>query len=222
LAHIGLGMILIGVMFSSGYSDVISVNMSGLTYKKDWEDELNKENVLLWINKPLQMKGYDVIYRGRYKKVKGVPNYVKVDKLESTDQVNQAVALSEIEIEGKPYFSKGDTVEIVLEENSYFKVEYYQEQEHKFTLYPMSQPNPTMGLISSPDSKNFLSRDLYTHVSAINDYEEPEWKEDQLYEITPGEQFHLSDFVTVFEGGEVLDEVEGYELQEGDVAVKAK
>jgi cytochrome c-type biogenesis protein CcmF len=30
LAHIGLGMILIGIMFSSGYSDVISINMSGL------------------------------------------------------------------------------------------------------------------------------------------------------------------------------------------------
>ena len=41
---------LIGVMFSSGYSDTISINMSGLTYKR-WEDELNKENVLLWINK---------------------------------------------------------------------------------------------------------------------------------------------------------------------------
>lgn len=222
LAHIGLGMILIGVMFSSGYSDVISVNMSGLTYKKDWEDELNKENVLLWINKPLQMKGYDVIYRGRYKKVKGISQYVKADKLESTEITNEAVALSDIEIDGQFYHAKGDTVQIVLEENSYFKVEYYQDQEHEFTLYPMSQPNPTMGLISSPDSKNFLGRDLYTHVSAINDYEEPEWKEDQLFDASPGGQFFINDFVTQFEGGEVLKEVEGFELQEGDVAVKAK
>src|SRR5690554_207395 len=222
LAHIGLGMILIGVMFSSGYSDVISVNMSGLTYKKDWEDELNKENVLLWINKPLQMKGYDVIYRGRYKKVRGVPEYVKVDKLLSIENVNEAIALDDIQVGEKTYYTKGDTVSIVLENNSYFKVEYYQDQEHQFTLYPMSQPNPTMGLISSPDSKNFLTRDLYTHVSAINDYEEPEWKEDQLYEVSPGEQFFINDFVTNFEGGEVLTEVEGYELQEGDIAVKAK
>lgn len=222
IAHIGLGMILIGTMFSSGYSDVISVNMSGLTYKRDWEDELNKENVLLWINKPLQMKGYDVIYRGRYKKVKKVPDYVKADKLLSIDGIGKAICLDDIVVNGKQYHAKGDTVDIVLEDNSYFKVEYYQDQEHKFTLYPMSQPNPTMGLISSPDSKNFLSMDLYTHVSAINDYEEPEWKEDQFYEVSPGEQFFINDFVTDFAGGEVLDEIEGYELQEGDIAVKAK
>src|SRR5690606_10386395 len=222
IAHIGLGMILIGTMFSSGYSDVISVNMSGLTYKRDWEDELNKENVLLWINKPLQMKGYDVIYRGRYKKVKKVPDYVKADKLLSIDGIGKAICLDDIVVNGRQYHAKGDTVDIVLEDNSYFKVEYYQDQEHKFTLYPMSQPNPTMGLISSPDSKNFLSMDLYTHVSAINDYEEPEWKEDQFYEVSPGEQFFINDFVTDFAGGEVLDEIEGYELQEGDIAVKAK
>src|SRR5690606_31442966 len=118
LAHIGLGMILIGVMFSSGYSDVISINMSGLTYKKDWEDELNKENVLLWINKPLQMKGYDVVYRGRYKKVEGISDYVKADKLESTGIPNEAVALEEIVVGEKQYFAKGDTVNLVLEENS--------------------------------------------------------------------------------------------------------
>ena len=221
IAHIGLGMILIGVMFSSGYSEVISTNMSGLTYKKDWEDELNKENILLWINKPLQMKEYSVIYRGRHKKVAGVPGYVNVNKLKGTEKVNEAIALENIEAKGKVYHKKGELVNIVLEENSYFEIEYYQGDEHKFTLFPMSQPNPTMGLISSPDSKRFITRDLYTHISAINDYDDPEWKDDEIYEVSPGEQFHISDFVTTFEGGEVLTEVDGVELQEGDVAVRA-
>ncbi len=222
LAHIGLGMVLIGVMFSSGYSDVISTNMSGLTYKRDWEDELNKENVLLWINQPLQMKDYEVIYRGRHKKLAGVPGYVKVDKLDPLDEVNKAIALEDIQAEGKTYHQKGDTVSIVLEENSYFEIEYYQDDEHQFTLFPMSQPNPTMGLISSPDSKHFLDKDLYTHISAINSYDDPEWGDDQVYEVTPGEQFHLGDYVTTFEGGEVLEEVEGVNLEDGDIAVKAQ
>jgi len=221
MAHIGLGMVLIGVMFSSGYSDTISINMSGLTYKKDWEDELNKQNVLLWINKPLQMKEYEVIYRGRHKKVSGVPGYVKADLLESTDGVNQAIALDDIRVKDRLYHRKGDTVDIVLEQNSYFKVEYYQNDELKFTLYPMSQPNPTMGLISSPDSKRYLSRDLYTHVSAINDYTDPEWKDDQFEGAAPGEQFFINDFVTYFEGAEIVKDVEGMDLMEGDIAVKA-
>ncbi|EON77617.1 Cytochrome c heme lyase subunit CcmF [Lunatimonas lonarensis] len=221
LAHIGLGMILIGVMFSSGYSDTISINMSGLTYKKDWEDELNKQNVLLWINKPLQMKEYEVIYRGRYKKLVGVPGYVKADLLESTDGINKATALDDIWAKDRLYHRKGDEVDLVLEQNSYFKVEYYQDGDLKFTLFPMSQPNPTMGLISSPDSKRYLSKDLYTHVSAINDYEDPEWKDDQFEGAAPGEQFFVNDFVTFFKSADIVNEVDGMELMEGDIAVKA-
>jgi cytochrome c-type biogenesis protein CcmF len=219
LAHIGLGMILIGIMFSSGYSDVISINMSGLTYSNSWEDEMNKEHVLLWINKPTQMKDYTVIYRGRQKKVVGVPEYVPAKLLESTGNVNEATALADY----KDYFKKGDIVNIVLEENDYFKIDYYQNEALKFSLSPMSQFNEGMGgLISSPDSKIYLDRDLYTYVAAMNDFADPEWKEDEVYEVSPGEQFHVADFVTYFDGAEVLKEIEGYQLQDGDVAVKAK
>jgi cytochrome c-type biogenesis protein CcmF len=212
-------MILIGVMFSSGYSDVISINMSGLTYSNSWEDEMNKEHVLLWINKPTQMKDYTVVYRGRQKKVVGVQEYVPAKLLESTGNVNEAVALADY----KDYFKKGDVVNIVLEENDYFKIDYMQNEVMKFSLSPMSQFNEGMGgLISSPDSKIFLNRDLYTYVAAMNDYADPEWKEDEVYEVAPGKQFHIADFVTYFDGAEVLKELEGYTLQEGDVAVKAK
>ncbi|UZD21238.1 cytochrome c biogenesis protein CcsA [Algoriphagus halophytocola] len=218
LAHIGLGMVLIGIMFSSGYSDVISINMSGLTYSNSWEDELNKEHVLLWINKPIQMKDYTVIYRGRQKKVVGIPEYVPARILEETDAVNKMIAL-----EGyKDYFQKGDEVDIVLEENDYFRIEYYQNEVMKFSLSPMSQFNEGMGgLISSPDSKIFIDKDLYTYVAAMNDPEDPDWKEDELYEVAPGEQFHVADYVTYFDGADVLEELDGYTLQEGDVAVRA-
>lgn len=219
LAHIGLGMVLIGIMFSSGYSDVISINMSGLTYSNSWEDELNKEHVLLWINKPTQMKDYTVIYRGRQKKVVGVPGYVPAKILEPTGAVNEAIALEDFE----DHFKKGETVNIVLEENDYFKIDYFQNEVMQFSLNPMSQFNEGMGgLISSPDSKIYLDRDLYTYVAAMNDHSDPDWKEDENYEVSPGEQFHVADFVTYFDGAEVLKELEGYTLQEGDVAVKAK
>ncbi|WP_297338053.1 cytochrome c biogenesis protein CcsA [Algoriphagus sp.] len=219
LAHIGLGMVLIGIMFSSGYSDTISINMSGLTYSNSWEDELNKEHVLLWINKPTQMKDYTVIYRGRQKKVVGIKELVPAKILESTGQVNEAIALEDY----KDYFKKGDKVNLVLEENDYFKIDYFQNEVLKFSLSPMSQFNEGMGgLISSPDSKIYLDRDLYTYVAAMNDYEDPEWKEDEFYEVAPGDQFHVADFVTYFDGAEVLTEIDDYVLQEGDVAVKAK
>lgn len=219
LAHIGLGMILIGIMFSSGYSEVISMNMSGLTYSNSWEDEMNKEHVLLWINKPTQMKDYTVIYRGRQKKAVGIPEYVPAKILAATGEVNEAIALEDY----KTYFKKGDTVMLVLEENDYFKIDYLQNEALQFSLSPMSQFNEGMGgLISSPDSKIYLNKDLYTYVAAMNDFADPEWKEDETYEVAPGEQFHVSDFVAYFDGAEVLKEIDGYTLKEGDVAVKAK
>jgi len=219
LAHIGLGMILIGIMFSSGYSEVISLNMSGLTYSNSWEDEMNKEHVLLWINKPTQMKDYTVIYRGRQKKVVGVPEYVPAKSLAATGEVNEAIALEEF----KDYIKKGDTVQVVLEENDYFKIDYLQNETLQFSLSPMSQYNEGMGgLISSPDSKIYLEKDLYTYVAAMNDFSDPEWKDDEIHEVSPGEQFHVADFVTYFDGVEVMKEIEGLVLEEGDVAVKAK
>lgn len=222
LAHIGLGMMLIGIMFSSGYSEIISYNLSGLTYSNSWEEEMNKEHVLLWINKPTQIKDYTAVYRGRQKKVECVPGFVNVKQLKSTGEINEAIALEDIVARGRTYFSKGDKVKIVLEENDYFQVDYYKDSVFQFSLNPMSQFNSTMGLVSSPDSKRFLNRDLYTYVSAINDYEEPEWREDEFYDVAPGETFFISDFVTTFEGGEVLKQVDGIDLREGDVAVKAK
>jgi len=219
LAHIGLGMILIGIMFSSGYSEVISINMSGLTYSNSWEDEMNKEHVLLWINKPTQMKDYTVIYRGRQKKAVGIPEYVPAKILAATGEVNETIALEDY----KAYFKKGDTVQLVLEENDYFKIDYLQNEALQFSLSPMSQFNEGMGgLISSPDSKIYLNKDLYTYVAAMNDFADPEWKEDETYEVAPGEQFHVADFVAYFDGAEVLKELDGYTLKEGDVAVKAK
>ncbi len=222
LAHIGLGMILIGVMFSSGYSEVISFNMSGLTYSNSFEDEINKEHVLLWINKPTEIKDYTAIYRGRQKKVAGVPGLVDAKLLKSTGEVNQAIVLSDIVVKGKTYHREGEFVKIVLEENDYFKIDYFKDDQFQFSLSPMAQYNASMGLISSPDSRRFINKDLYTFVSVINDFDDPEWREDEIFEVSPGETFYLADMVTRFESADVVRELEGMQLFDGDVAVKAR
>ncbi|MFD2034286.1 cytochrome c biogenesis protein CcsA [Belliella marina] len=222
LAHIGLGMILIGVMFSSGYSETISYNLSGLTYKNSFEDEINKEHVLLWINKPTQIKDYTAIYRGRQKKVVGVPGLVDSNILKKAEGVNQAIALKDIVVDGKTYHREGEFVQIVLEENNYYKIDYYQDDQLAFSLSPMAQYNTSMGLISSPDSRRFVDKDLYTFVSVINDLEDPEWNKDEVFEVSPNDTFFISDMVTKFESADVVKELDGMQLFDGDVAVKAK
>lgn len=54
--------------------------------------------------------------------------------------------------------------------NVYFKVEYYklnaaQKPELDFTLVPRVQDNPRMGKAPEPDTRHYLDRDIYTHVT---------------------------------------------------------
>jgi cytochrome c-type biogenesis protein CcmF len=64
LAHIGMGMMLIGVLFSSGYSKVVSLNNTGMLISKDLPTEFNRDNLLLFVNEPRTMAGYEIEFLG--------------------------------------------------------------------------------------------------------------------------------------------------------------
>src|SRR5690606_28094739 len=49
VAHIGVGLMLIGIMFSSGHSKIVSLNNTGLLYSREASDEFNRDNLLLFI-----------------------------------------------------------------------------------------------------------------------------------------------------------------------------
>lgn len=221
IAHIGIGLILIGILFSSGYSKVVSLNQSGMVYHKQFSEEMNRENILLWYNKPVGMGPYEVVYKGRAIEAEGYPGMVKVDDLRLTPDPSRMVASKDIRYAGKVYFAVGDTVR-TDPVNTFYEVEYGTENGKKFILYPRAQINPTMGLLSSPDIRRSLSHDLYTHVSSIPDpSDEKEWKPKEMQMLAIGDTFYLNDYVAVFSGVSRMSDVEGIELQDSDVAVKA-
>jgi cytochrome c-type biogenesis protein CcmF len=58
------------------------------------------------------------------------------------------------------------------EPNHYYKVNYKRFDAsgkiiEEFELKPHAQINPQMGLTSAPDTKHYLTHDLYTHVTAL-------------------------------------------------------
>src|SRR5690606_15233924 len=112
VAHIGVAMMLIGILFSSGYSKVVSLNNSGLLYSKEFSDEMNRENVLLFLNEPRKMQEYELIYQGRRKEVKGLPFYIPENELIPTREEHFAIAKNDIAKDGKTYFRAGDTVQV--------------------------------------------------------------------------------------------------------------
>ncbi|WP_187262610.1 cytochrome c biogenesis protein CcsA [Pontibacter beigongshangensis] len=219
VAHIGVALMLVGILFSSGYDNIISQNHSGLLYSREFPDEINRDNVLLWRNAPTQMGKYKVSYHGQFMEVKGVPGYVSKELLFRTDDEYVAIARGDIKAKNKIYYKTGDTLDLHSPENTFFEVEYSNEEE-SFTLYPRAQVNENMGLLASPDIQHFADKDLYTHVSSIAP-EEREWGQLQEYEVAAGDTLILNDYVAVFNGIERIPQVPGVVLADGDVAVQA-
>jgi cytochrome c-type biogenesis protein CcmF len=227
VAHMGIGLMLIGIMFSAGYSNVVSLNNSGLllssdeSFTKDNNKE-NKENTLLWVNQPTKMDDYTVTYRGRRVKVRGVPGYVHKNSLMPGDVPYRAVAKEPIVQEGMQYYAKGDTMTIDAED-IYFEVEYRDQKGRVFTLYPRTQINEQMGgLVSSPDIKHGMARDLYTHVQATPDLSSQEWSPAEEYVVAIQDTFIVNDYIAVLDNVVRASEVEGIVLTSNDAAVKAQ
>ncbi|MCZ6900683.1 MAG: cytochrome c biogenesis protein CcsA [Bacteroidetes bacterium] len=222
IAHIGIGMILIGILFSSGYSKIISLNRTGVRLFENSTEEMDRENLLLWINEPRQMDQYILVYKGAQLETKNTSFYISKKDVFSTPDPNKVVAERPIFHNQLKYYDTGDTIEI-YPENTYYEVEYRNTNGGNFFLYPRAQINPQMGgLLASPDIKRFWGKDLYTHISAGPDPEQdPEWSENKEYVIKIDEQFSVDDVTMVLTKVERVFDIPGIELLAGDVAIKA-
>jgi cytochrome c-type biogenesis protein CcmF len=223
LAHIGIGMMLIGVMFSSGYSKVVSLNNTGMLISKDLPTEFNRDNLLLFINEPRTMANYEIEYLGERVEPRHVSGYVNKNDIDLTLDPFTVVAKKDIEFQGKKILNAKDTFEI-NPENTYYEIELRKDGEVSAVLFPRIQINPSMGgFVASPDIKRNVTRDLYTHVSLpMNREEEPEWSETEETRVRIGQQFFVNDYVAVLESVTKIDRIEGIELAAEDVAVQAK
>ena len=223
LAHIGIGLMLIGVMFSSGYSTVVSLNNTGMLISKELPTEFNRDNLLLFINEPRSMAGYEIEFLGERVEPKKVNGYVSKNDIDLTFDPYKVVAKKDIEFEGKKILNAKDTFEI-NPENTYYEIELRKDGEVEAILFPRIQINPSMGgFVASPDIKRNINRDLYTHVSLpMNREEEPTWSETEETRVRIGQQFFVNDYVAVLESVTKIDKIEGFDLAPDDVAVQAK
>lgn len=211
ISHIGIAFMLIGILFSSGYSTILSTNYTSMVWSTEFPEEVNRDNLLLFINEPRQMKEYSMIYRGIRKETRE-EGYVDQNMLIATIDPLKVVRKT-----------TQDTLTLINPENSYFEVEYHTEAGRQFTLFPRVQINESMDMIVySPDIKRKLNADMYTHVRTFPDPEqEPEWSEPQEIKVTIGDQFFINDYVATLERMEPIAEIQGTPLSKGDVAVKA-
>jgi cytochrome c-type biogenesis protein CcmF len=226
ITHIGVAFMLLGILFSSGYSKVVSLNNSGMAISNNDEaftkndNKENKENIALWQNKPLKMDKYTLTYRGVRLKGRDLPDYIKPSQVEIVEGDFHAVALDDIVQNGKTYYKKADTLAI-FEENRYYEIDFREENGKVTTLYPRFQINKQMGNVSSPALKHNLGNDLYTYVARAPDLEEREWTKTEEKKVAMRDTFFLNDYVAILNGAQQIKEVPGVTLGPNDAAVKA-
>lgn len=212
ITHVGVALMLVGILFSSGYSTILSTNYTSMVWSTEFPEEVNRDNLLLFINEPRQMKEYSMIYRGIRKETRE-EGFVDQNEITLTDDPLIVVRKSD----------RRDTLTLINPENSYFEVEYHTEAGLQFTLFPRVQVNKSMDMIVySPDIKRKINADMYTHVRTFSDPDqEPEWSEPKEIKVDIGEQFFINDYVATLERMEPIASIDGTPLSSNDVAVKA-
>lgn len=186
-AHLGFGLMMLGILFSGYNKEVISVNRLGVDFDMGKENAAenkkeSRENVLLFRGIPVGMSSYQLTYLG-------------------------------------------DTVE---GPNHYYKVRYQKLENdtgrvmEEFILEPNAQINPKMGLISSPDTRHYLTHDIFTYVTSTVDKSKiTDSSQFKSKQVSPGDSIFVSNGYLIFKGFTTRIQNKNYVAREGDIAVAA-
>ena len=113
--------------------------------------------------------------------------------------------------------------------DTYYKIKYEKKEKREdqtyesFSLYPYSQVNPQMGLISNPDTRHYWTKDVFTHVSSIPNRDEEKATETLTdFEIGIGDSAVTDRNIYIVDGIIRDPQMINFIPQDGDIAVAAK
>ena len=117
--------------------------------------------------------------------------------------------------------------------NVYFEVEYFTKDEAgkyqpAFVLNPLVQMNERMGNVAEPDTRHFLTNDVYTHVTYadLETLEEKrsseEYAQSKNHPISVGDTIFSSNSIIILEGLNTQLDKQRFNLSKSDILVGAK
>jgi cytochrome c-type biogenesis protein CcmF len=115
--------------------------------------------------------------------------------------------------------------------NIYYEIQYFTQQKdgsynYEFSLFPLVQTNPRMGNVAEPDTRHFLHKDIYTHVTyadleQVEEKDKNEYLEPKEHKIQIGDTIFASNSIIVLNDITSLVDRDTYNLKETDIAVQA-
>jgi len=95
VAHIGFGLMLLGVLISSGKKEVISMNTLGIDYGEQFDLQAKMENVFLQRDRPIQMGSYWLTYFNKFTDRQDTYFEIKYEKKDKvTDTPSESFVLN--------------------------------------------------------------------------------------------------------------------------------
>ncbi len=166
LAHAGFGLMMLGVLVSSVNKKVLSINTTGTGYFSETTAE---------------GKADDNAKKGNKENIllaKNRPMTFADNTLKATFKGVEEIAPNKyFEVEYEVLDKAGKTTDI-------------------FRLHPNTQNNPKMGMVSNPDTRHYLTRDIFTHVTYESSMEQRDDKEFDNFRtdtVKIGESFATAD-----------------------------
>ena len=115
--------------------------------------------------------------------------------------------------------------------NHYFDIDYFRKNdkgkmEKQFTLSPLVQVNPRMGNVAEPDTRHYLTKDIYTHITYADmsqfENKNNDYNEGTKNTIATGDTIFAANSIVVVEG--LFKDVDKakYNLNDSDIAIGAR
>ena len=116
--------------------------------------------------------------------------------------------------------------------NIYYEIEYLKKDEYgtytkEFTLYPVVQMNKSMGNVAEPDTRHYLTKDIYTHITYadlehIDETDDGGYLKPKNHTVSVGDTIFTSNNIVILKRLNTNVERAQYELSDDDIVVGAQ
>jgi cytochrome c-type biogenesis protein CcmF len=163
-------------------------------------------------------------------------NFIPVKDFEKVEKPGENIVLYKNEPKKMGKYTITYISDTTVAPNTYFKLNFkvYDEKtgtvKEDFELNPHIQSNEKMGLIASPDTKHYLTRDIYTHITSAPEpeeahadheghTEEENYKAPRIVNVSVGDTLHTSSGIITVKALNNKPQAKNLVIAEGDIAV---